>query len=98
MPNNEVVTPEASCLRQVAPTTLLFFQSNRPQHVEYVYKILYLTLGSFQPTVFTLLQQEEVPSSCLPRDLPCLVFESGNTFLPMLDCGKLASNTLFLLF
>jgi hypothetical protein len=48
--------------------------------------------------VFTLLQQEEVLSSCLPRDLLCLVFESSNTFLPMLDCGKLASNNLLLLF
>ena len=33
-------------------------------------------------TVFTLLQQQEVPSTqCLPRNLPCLVLESSNTFL-----------------
>ena len=32
-------------------------------------------------TVFTLLQQQEVPSTCLPHNLPCLVFESSNTFL-----------------
>jgi hypothetical protein len=32
-------------------------------------------------TVFTLLQPQEVRSTCLPRNLPCLVFESSNTFL-----------------
>ncbi len=41
-------------------------------------------------TVFTLFQQREVPgvdkylsvpSTCLPRNLSCLVFESSNTFL-----------------
>ena len=31
--------------------------------------------------VFTLLQQQEVPSTCQPRDLPYLVFEASNTFL-----------------
>jgi hypothetical protein len=32
-------------------------------------------------TVFTLLQQGEVPSVCLSGNLPSLVFESSNTFL-----------------
>ncbi len=31
--------------------------------------------------MFTLLQQQEVPTTSLPRNLPCLVFESKNTFL-----------------
>jgi len=42
-------------------------------------------------TVFTLLLHQEVPSTCLPRDLPCLVFESSIRFWPIFDC-KLVSN------
>jgi len=30
---------------------------------------------------FTLLQQKEVPSTCLPRNLHCFVFDPKNTFL-----------------
>ena len=47
-------------------------------------------------TVFTLLQQQELPSICLPRNLPCLDFESF-TLLPILDC-TLVSNTPLLFF
>jgi hypothetical protein len=50
--------------------------------------------------VFTLLQQQEVPSPCLPRNLPCFVFESSwhQQWVYdrlILDCGKLVSSTLF---
>ena len=31
--------------------------------------------------MFALLQQEEVPSPCVPRNLLCLVFESSSSFL-----------------
>ena len=30
---------------------------------------------------FYILLQQEVPGTCQPRNLPCLVFESSNTFL-----------------
>ena len=30
--------------------------------------------GKFVQFFFTLLQQQEVPITCLPRNLPCLVF------------------------
>jgi len=48
-------------------------------------------------TVFTLLQQQEVPSTCLPRNLPCLVFECINTFLTYawLKTGQQRSSSFF---
>ena len=47
-------------------------------------------------TVFTLTQYQGMPSTCLPRNLPCLVLSPAPAmrFWPTLDCGTLDSNTL----
>ena len=52
---------------------------------------------SSELTVFIVFQQyfsqSEVPSTCVPRNLPCLVFESSHTFLTYTDrlCSRLVS-------
>jgi len=50
-----------------------------------------------RPVVIGKSQQtkKKLPSTCLPRNLPCLVFESSNTFLTY-TCGKLAKRRLLL--
>ena len=44
--------------------------------------------------------QPEVPSTCVPRNRPCLVFESSHTFLTYTDrlCSRLVSGDTVLKF